>query len=153
MIKYFVIISNFLHFIRISVVNGDTFACLGKYKNCDIQAWDPWSSCNTKCGVGQQNRNRPVCCDPSKIKPFNLVNCLSYCKIDIWSYQQNDMERRNCGACFNGTYDKVQNRCQCFKGYGGTCCNKGELKYSKLFKVIIYPFIEKHIYFLQRILT
>lgn len=101
--------------------------CQRNYHLCDIASWEPWSRCSTTCGVGTQIRTQPVCCDSSNT---DLKGCLKKCNIPLNTFIANHYEQRKCGNCFNGTYNNITNKCDCFNGYGGSCCNQGKLQTS-----------------------
>ena len=118
------------------------YTCGGKYHLCALQPWGPWLSCSTHCGVGTQVRSQPVCCDPSIT---DLKVCLKKCNIDFNTYITKHYEKRNCGICFNGTYNDITNKCDCLNGYGGSCCNQGKMQvttyiYALCFLFSLYSF-------------
>lgn len=82
-------------------------------RNCGVSSWTIWSACSYQCGTsGTQRRTRVVTW---------AASCRGSCPYSLRETQA--CNRDNCQ--YGGTPHRFG--CSCRRGYGGTCCDRGEL--------------------------
>jgi hypothetical protein len=94
--------------------------------NCEVSEWSNWSTCNTSCGGGIQQKTRTInvtnmyggkeCPSLTETQTCNTQNCPIDCQVSDWS------EWSMCNAsCGNGTQIKTRT-INVTNMYGGKAC-------------------------------
>ena len=85
--------------------------------NCLVGSWSSWSTCSYGCGTsGTQVRTRQV---------TRSQSCGGTCH-----YHFSESQACNRGNCRHGGTPHSSG-CSCRTGYGGQCCDRGELRSQK----------------------
>ena len=85
--------------------------------NCKVGSWTSWSSCSRQCGTsGSQTRTR---------QKLQAAQCGGTCP-----YKLQETQACNRGNCKHGGTPNNAG-CSCRLGYGGRCCQQGEVNERK----------------------
>ena len=86
-------------------------------RNCQVGSWTSWSSCSHQCGTsGSQTRIR---------QKLQAAQCGGTCP-----YKLQETQACNRGNCKHGGTPNNAG-CSCRVGYGGRCCQQGEVNERK----------------------
>lgn len=123
----------------VPVVSNRTCPPVGN--ECEIGNWLNWGKCNATCGGGYRIRRKPICCNINYGK--TLDECLQHCQLNKTNFNNITTDRMPCAQyCHNsGHFNTTTNKCDCFKGSNGICCDKSEFTYILLYIHMLYLYL------------